>query len=614
MKIRFIIFAALLCSFTQIAGQAPAKFNYQAVARNTAGNLIINQNISVRVSILTGSVSGTSEYQETHSVTTDGFGVFNILVGGGTVVSGTFAGITWGSASKFLKIEADVTGGTTYQAIATTQILSAPYALYANESGTKTFNDSEFSIIYAGGIADNPATAPNAVLGGMGAGSIDNGTHDYKVTFVTSAGETGAGPASASVSVTSNAADGKILVSGIPVSAKTNVTSRNLYRRFNGTGDYKMVTSIANNTTTTYIDNISNSSLGKVLPTSNGTTNNVMFDASLLTSNHTLSIPDKSGSIVIDKNESIPIEIKSNRSLMIQGESVIQNLINGPLTIGAYSGQFYDAYVDPDGRNNSLVQSPNTLIFDYSGISQKKIGAFLTANLSGGDAVNDPYGFNGTSNAFDGDLTTSASKGGYDNIVLSLGKTFTARSNLVVRIKASTVFNANGANERSASVGFETFNGSTWDYAGTLATKTAKSPSSADFDGVILIPTAVQGIRIVFSGGSIYSGGGGVLYELDYGYSTTPSILEHMIPSGTFNLGLSKVFMTVLKSNWEDGCDIEYKLINSTEDSGWLKHNTPSTFLPFTKEPTKLMIKLIPKSINPSAGFPSIYGFYLTEF
>lgn len=153
----FLIFTLLL--FTSgIYCQSPSKFNFQAVARNTSGNLIINQNISVRVSILSGSATGSSEYSETHSVLTDVFGVFNLLVGGGSVASGTFNAITWGSASKFLKIEADVTGGTTYQVIATTQILSVPYALYAEKAGNSPWTDGS-DHIYANNVTTTSSVA-----------------------------------------------------------------------------------------------------------------------------------------------------------------------------------------------------------------------------------------------------------------------------------------------------------------------------------------------------------------------------------------------------------------------------------------------------------------------
>jgi uncharacterized protein (TIGR02145 family) len=136
MKKLFFLSVLFLILEQNLEAQAPGKFNYQAVARNTSGNLISNQNISIRISILTGSPTGTSEYSETHSATTDAFGVFNILIGGGTIISGSFNAITWGTASKFLKIEADVTGGNAYQTLATTQVLSMPYALYANEAGS----------------------------------------------------------------------------------------------------------------------------------------------------------------------------------------------------------------------------------------------------------------------------------------------------------------------------------------------------------------------------------------------------------------------------------------------------------------------------------------------
>jgi hypothetical protein len=40
-----------------------------------------NQNISDRASILDGSSTGITVYQETHSVTTNGLGLFNISTG-----------------------------------------------------------------------------------------------------------------------------------------------------------------------------------------------------------------------------------------------------------------------------------------------------------------------------------------------------------------------------------------------------------------------------------------------------------------------------------------------------------------------------------------------------
>jgi hypothetical protein len=52
----------------------------------------------------------------------------------GTVVSGTFSGINWGKNAKFLQVELNTTGGTTYTDLGTTQMMSVPYALFAGNT------------------------------------------------------------------------------------------------------------------------------------------------------------------------------------------------------------------------------------------------------------------------------------------------------------------------------------------------------------------------------------------------------------------------------------------------------------------------------------------------
>jgi hypothetical protein len=75
-------------------------------------------------------------YTETHSPTTNEFGLFSLNIGAGTIVTGVFAGIDWGTNDKFLKVEADFSGGTSFIEMGTSQLLSVPYALYAKYAGT----------------------------------------------------------------------------------------------------------------------------------------------------------------------------------------------------------------------------------------------------------------------------------------------------------------------------------------------------------------------------------------------------------------------------------------------------------------------------------------------
>jgi len=111
--------------------QAPQKMNYQGVARDNNGNVLANQNIGLRLSILSGSISGTTEYSETQAVATNDFGLFNVALGSGSVLSGTINSVDWGSADHFIKVELDAAGGTSYSLMGTSQLLSVPYALYA---------------------------------------------------------------------------------------------------------------------------------------------------------------------------------------------------------------------------------------------------------------------------------------------------------------------------------------------------------------------------------------------------------------------------------------------------------------------------------------------------
>jgi len=85
--------------------------------------------------------------------------------------------------------------------------------------------------------------------------------------------------------------------------------------------------------------------------------------------------------------------------------------------------------------------------------------------------------------------------------------------------------------------------------------------------------------------------------------------IQHNIPSGTFSPTISSSFGTALVEDYEAGCNIQYKLTNATEDTGWLNYNEVSTFTAFTSEPTKCVVKLIPKTTSPTTGYPSIKGF-----
>lgn len=136
MKKAILILSVFLIIGFTLKAQSPQGFNYQAVARNNSGVAVSNQSIGLKINLRQGTATGTIEYSETHTVTSSNIGLLNLVVGEGTVVSGTFNAIDWSAGPYFIEISMDVTGGTNYVLMGTQQLMSVPYALYAANGGT----------------------------------------------------------------------------------------------------------------------------------------------------------------------------------------------------------------------------------------------------------------------------------------------------------------------------------------------------------------------------------------------------------------------------------------------------------------------------------------------
>jgi Collagen triple helix repeat (20 copies) len=165
---RIIIICSFLC-FLNSNAQAPEKMSYQAVVRNTTNNLVTNQAVGMQVSILQGAASGTAVYVETQTAIANANGLVTIEIGSGTIVSGNMATINWANGPYFIKTETDPTGGTFYTITGTSQLLSAPYALYAKTSGSSTPGPQ-------GPIGLTGATGPQGTTGTNGTNGIDGAT------------------------------------------------------------------------------------------------------------------------------------------------------------------------------------------------------------------------------------------------------------------------------------------------------------------------------------------------------------------------------------------------------------------------------------------------------
>ena len=83
------LFFLMLFSGMAMLAQAPQAISYQAVARNSQGEPIKNQQISVQIKIIEGNplissrpdyIQNHTVYTETHSIQTNSLGLFSLFI------------------------------------------------------------------------------------------------------------------------------------------------------------------------------------------------------------------------------------------------------------------------------------------------------------------------------------------------------------------------------------------------------------------------------------------------------------------------------------------------------------------------------------------------------
>ncbi len=142
MKKVYLVFLLIATAFSTVFSQVPNAFNYQAVVRNSSGEIVANKTVSFRISLLKNSETGTVVYSETHSLSTNEFGLVNFKIGKGAKLSGDFSPADWGEVI-FAKIEFDPAGGSAFSELATTKLSSVPFAFVAQSVVNDKVDDAD---------------------------------------------------------------------------------------------------------------------------------------------------------------------------------------------------------------------------------------------------------------------------------------------------------------------------------------------------------------------------------------------------------------------------------------------------------------------------------------
>lgn len=134
-RILLTVFLAGILAFASYGQGAPQGFNYQSIVRDANDAPLVNQTVSLLFAIRNGSPNGLIAYYEKHTASTNEFGLVNLVIGQGTPLQGDFSSIDWAGTSKYLTVSIE-SAPNVFDELGSSQLLSVPYALYSQNSGS----------------------------------------------------------------------------------------------------------------------------------------------------------------------------------------------------------------------------------------------------------------------------------------------------------------------------------------------------------------------------------------------------------------------------------------------------------------------------------------------
>ncbi len=149
MKKIFLLLTLIVLSAYSFAQLMPKGMNYQAVAHNKEGKILANESITLRISLVSQKTNTTeSHYSEIHRVITNEKGMFSLVVGDGSVLSGNFYQVPWSSDEIWMAIEVKTDADVDFTTIVNNKLLAVPYAYHAG-TANELVNSSTYNGPYA---------------------------------------------------------------------------------------------------------------------------------------------------------------------------------------------------------------------------------------------------------------------------------------------------------------------------------------------------------------------------------------------------------------------------------------------------------------------------------
>ncbi len=307
-----------------------------------------------------------------------------------------------------------------------------------------------------------PTVAVNATAGNL------NGTYYYAITYVTPAGETNYGTASAAVSP----ANQQVNLTNIPVSSDPAVTARKIYRTVAGGGSggpFYYVATLSDNTTTTYTDNTADGSLGAAATSFNTTGANLQVNGQRIFSINTAWPTDNMGLGVADlQSTTTGIRNLAVGDYALQGNTTgSSNIALGVRSLGSNTTGsnntaigFQDLWVNTTGYYNTALGfqalQSNTTAFDNAALGTNALysnttGIYNTA--TGANALQSNT--TGIYNTATGANALQSNTTGNDNAALGTNALYSNTTGYNNAVLGNAALYSNTTGYNNAALGYE---------------------------------------------------------------------------------------------------------------------------------------------------------------
>jgi hypothetical protein len=133
-----LVFVVAIVQTNVYAQESTQGIHYQAVARNSFNQPLVNMPVVLKISITGDDAAQQVFYTEQQEVSTNEQGLFTAIIGQGSQKKGQLSEVPWSKEKLWMKVEMIGNQNKTFNVLSNTRIMAVPYAMHAASAAALT--------------------------------------------------------------------------------------------------------------------------------------------------------------------------------------------------------------------------------------------------------------------------------------------------------------------------------------------------------------------------------------------------------------------------------------------------------------------------------------------